>query len=88
MGGFAIWIAFCAFQGLDFLSGYPFLVLYCRKPLPEISFGCLTMTEWSYRFDGLLYLSKNPIFGQMLQSNGFNWFVVGALSISDIYVGD
>ena len=62
--------------------------LYCRKPLPEISFGCLTMTEWIDRVDGLHYLSKNQIFGQMLQSNGFNWFAVGALSISNIDAGD
>ena len=40
--------------------------LYCRKPLPEISCGCLTVTEWIYRFNGLHYLSKNQIFGQML----------------------
>ena len=25
-GGFPIWIAYCGVQGLDFLSGYPFLV--------------------------------------------------------------
>ena len=62
--------------------------LYFRKPLLKFSSGCLTITEWIDHFNGLHYLSKNQIFGQMLQSNGFNWFAVGALSISDIDAGD
>ena len=62
--------------------------LYFRKPLAAISSGCLTMTQWIYNFDGLHYLSQNLILGQMLQSNGFNWFASGALLISDIDAGD
>ena len=85
---------------VDFLSGLRIVdfrvwisyldirFLYFRKPLLPISSGCLTMTEWIDNFDGLHYLSQNPIFGQMLQRNGFNWFALGALSISDIDAGD
>ena len=79
-----------ALQGVDFLFGLrtvDFRVLisyldltfwYFRKPLAPISCGCLTMTVWIYNFGGLHYLSQNQMLVQMLQSNGFHWFALGA----------